>query len=431
MTDRRPLDLDHELSRRKFLTGLGLAGTVVAGSYVIDTWARPITAGAASNPPKQSAKHRRTVVFVELTGGNDGIGTVIPYTDPNYRRLRPTLAIDNPLDLDGSVGLHPSLVKLADRYRAGQVAIVEGIGYPNNDLSHFTSLANWWSATPGHASDTGWLGRYLDQTVGFSDPLAGVVIGPGPSPALVGARSFATSITDASGLQPAAPAWITNPDTLPETWAKFAPRRADRSTLLGQVQAAVGLTTDARTELTRILSAAPASADDDTATAAAYTNGTPVASLDLAAQLVAAKEPPKIIYVTNIGDYDTHQGQTARQQALHADLDRGLERFFTSVDAAGVADNVIVATVSEFGRRAQENGSGTDHGAASVHLMIGSKVKGGRYGQPTTLGTLDSRGNLPMAVDFRQMYATALEGWLDVDAQPILGPGFEPQAVFT
>ena len=321
MTDRHAFDLDHELSRRKFLAGLGLAGTVVAGSYAIDTWARPIAAGAASNPPKQSGKKRHTVVFVELAGGNDGIGTVIPYTDPNYRQLRPTLAIDNPLDLDGSVGLHPSLAKLADRYRAGQVAIVEGIGYPNNDLSHFASLANWWSGTPGQANATGWLGRYLDQTVGFSDPLAGVVIGPGPSPALVGERSFATSISDASGLQPDAPAWITNPDTLPETWAKFAPRRADRSTLLGQVQAAVGLTSDARAELARILSAAPATGDDDTSTAAAYTNGTPVASLDLAAQLVAAKEPPKVIYVTNIGDYDTHQGQAARQQALHADLD--------------------------------------------------------------------------------------------------------------
>ena len=430
VTDRRAFDLEHELSRRKFLAGLGFAGTVVAGGYALDTWGRPIAAGAASTTPKLSGKKGHTVVFIELAGGNDGIGTVIPFADANYRRLRPTLAIDNPLDLDGAVGLHPSLAKLAARFRAGQVAIVEGIGYPKNDLSHFASLANWWSGTPGQANSTGWLGRYLDQTVGFSDPLAGVVIGPGPSPALVGARSFATSITDASGLQPAAPAWITNPDTLPETWAKFAPRRADRSTLLGQVQAAVGLTSDARTDLARILSATPTTSDDDISTAAAYTNGTPVASLDLAAQLVAAKEPPKVIYVTNIGDYDTHQGQAARQQALHADLDRGLERFFTSVNAAGVADNVIVVTVSEFGRRAQENGSGTDHGAAGVHFIIGSKVKGGRYGQPTTLGTLDSRGNLPMAVDFRQVYATALEGWLGVDAEPILGPGFEPQPVF-
>ena len=252
------------------------------------------------------------------------------------------------------------------------------------------------------------------------------MIGPGPSPALVGERSFATSISDASGLQPDAPAWITNPDTLPETWAKFAPRRADRSTLLGQMQAAVGLTSDARTDLAGILSAAPRPVTDDTSTAAAYTNGTPVASLELAAQLVAAQEPPKVIYVTSIGDYDTHQGQTARQQALHADLDTALERFFTSVTNAGVADNVIIVTLSEFGRRAQENGSGTDHGAAGTHFIIGSKVKGGRYGKPTTLDTLDPRGNLPMTVDFRQIYATALESWLGVDAQPILGPGFTP-----
>jgi uncharacterized protein (DUF1501 family) len=430
VTDRRALDLERELSRRRFLAGIGLAGTVVAGSYAIDTWARPLAVGAADTAPKLAGKRGHTVVFVELAGGNDGIGTVIPYTDPSYRRLRPTLAIDDPLDLDGAVGLHPSLTRLADRYRAGQVAIVEGIGYPNHDLSHFASLANWWSGTPGHASSTGWLGRYLDRTVGFSDPLAGVVIGPGPSPALVGARSFATSISDATGLQPAAPAWITNPRTLAETWAKLSPRRADRSTLLGQVEAAVGLTSDARAELARTLSAAPEGGGDDSSVTAAYGDGTAVASLDLAARLVAAKEPPKVVYVTNLGDYDTHQGQAARQQALLEDLDLGLERFFAAVGAAGVADKVIVVTLSEFGRRAQENGSGTDHGAASAHFIIGSKVKGGRYGQPTALDTLDARGNLPMGVDFRQVYATALEGWLGVDAEPILGPGFEPQAVF-
>ena len=414
--------MERELSRRKFLTGLGIAGTVVAGGYVLDTWGRPLAAGAASSAPKHTGAKGRTVVFVELAGGNDGIGTVIPYADPSYRRLRPTLAIDDPIDLDGRVGLHPSLARLADRYRAGHVAIVEGIGYPNNDLSHFASLANWWSGTPGHASPTGWLGRYLDQTVGFSDPLAGVVIGPGPSPALLGERSFATSISDATGLQPDAPAWVTDPGTLATTWAKFAPHRADRSTLRGQVQDAVGLTSDARAELARTLSAAPETGAGD--------DGTPVASFDLAARLVATKEPPKVVYVTDLGDYDTHQGQAARQQTLLGDLDAGIERFFTSVEAAGVADKVIVVTLSEFGRRAQENGSGTDHGAASAHFIMGSKVKGGRYGQPTALGTLDARGNLPMAVDFRELYATALSGWLGVDAEPILGSGFRPQAVF-
>ena len=429
MSTHRAFDLEHEFSRRKFLAGIGLAGTVVAGGYALDTWARPLPAGAKTKPVG-GGKHGHTVVFVELAGGNDGIGTVIPYSDANYRRLRPTLAIDNPIDLDGTVGLHPSLPQLAERYRAGQVAIVEGIGYPDNDLSHFASLANWWSGTPGHPSTTGWLGRYLDRTVGFDDPLAGVVIGPGPSPALLGERSFATSITDATGLQPRAPGWINNAATLPDAWAKLAPRRADRSTLVGQVQAAVGLTDDARAELAHTLSAAPAVDGDDTSAAAAYGDGSAASSLDLAARLVAAKEPPKVVYVTNLGDYDTHQGQAARHQALLEDLDAGLARFFASVEAAGVADKVIVVTLSEFGRRAQENGSGTDHGAASAHFVMGSRVVGGRYGEPTALAKLDGRGNLPMAVDFRQVYATALEGWLGVDAQPILGARFEPQAVF-
>jgi len=174
----RTFDLEHELSRRKFLAGLGLAGTVVAGSYAVDTWGRPLAAGAAASAPKLGGKKGRTVVFVELAGGNDGIGTVIPYTDPNYRRLRPTLAIDTPLDLDGSVGLHPGLAKLADRYRAGRVAIVEGIGYPNNDLSHFASLANWWSGTPGHASSTGWLVRPALGLIRLGEELPGAR-GPG------------------------------------------------------------------------------------------------------------------------------------------------------------------------------------------------------------------------------------------------------------
>ena len=414
-------------SRRRFLAGAGVvAGAVVAGRS-LDVWGHPMVAGAAPQARLTGVKGR-TVVFVELAGGNDGIGTVVPHADPGYRRLRPTLAVD-PIDLDGSVGLHPSLARLAERFRAGHVAIVEGVGYPNNDLSHFASLANWWTAQPGTPGTTGWLGRYLDATVGYDDPLAGVVIGPGPSPALLGERSFATSISDASGLDPRLPPWITRPDTLVDAWAGFASERADRSSVVGQVRESVGLTVAARRDLERALTA---SAEEPTTPAAssAYADGTAVESFDLAARLVTAKKPPKVIYVTNLGDYDTHQGQATRQADLLRDLDGGLDRFFTMVEAAGVTDKVMVMTLSEFGRRAQENGSGTDHGNAGAHFIVGSRVKGGRYGQPTALATLDARGNLPFAVDFRSMYATALEGWLGVEAEPILGKGFAPQRIF-
>ena len=427
---------DVACSRRRFLAGAGVvAGAVIAGRS-LDVWGRPVPAGAASTGARLAGATGRTVVFVELAGGNDALATVIPYTDPAYRRLRPTLAVDAPIDLDGSVGLHPDLVMLAERFRAGQVAVVEGIGYPDNDLSHFASLAGWWTAQPGANGTTGWLGRYLDRTVGYDDPLAGVVVGPGPSPALLGARSFATSISDATGLTPRVPAWLSGSEELLDAWARMGDARAGRRALVDQARRAVALTDDARAELARTLGTGPgagADADADASTPDARTYGggsTVVESFDVAARLVTAPHPPKVVYLTDLGDYDTHQGQALRHAALMADLDAGLDRFFRRVEAAGAADTVIVMTLSEFGRRAQENGSGTDHGNAGTHFVVGTKVQGGRYGAPTSLANLDARGNLRVGVDVRQLYATALGGWLGVDPEPILGPGFAPQDIF-
>src|SRR5262249_2126170 len=147
------------------------------------------------------------------------LSTVVPYADPAYPKLRPTLGITDPITLDASIGLHPKLVTIADRFRRGQVAIVEGVGYPNPDLSHFASLATWWTGAPG-ASGPGWLGRYLDGTVGFGDPLAAVGIGPVPSPALAGDASFATTIADTSGLQPALGPVDGTADDLFTAWGK-------------------------------------------------------------------------------------------------------------------------------------------------------------------------------------------------------------------
>ena len=421
----RPFD-EVAYSRRRFLAGAGVAAGAVVAGRALQVWGRPLAAAAATGGDNRVAKGR-TVVFVELAGGNDAIDTVIPYADPEYRRLRPTLAVDAPIDLDGSVGLHPGLVKLGERYRAGQVAIVEGVGIPDNDLSHFASLASWWTARPGTPGPTGWLGRYLDEAVGFDDPLAGVVVGPGPSPALVGARSFATTISDTTGLTPRAPAWLAADDRLLDAWADMGRERASRRDLEGRVRQAVALTDTARADLDRVLGTGP-SIDDATLDARAYGGGSAADAFDVAARLVAATPRPKVVYLTNLGDYDTHQGAAQRRPALMADLDAGLDAFWTSVESAGVGDEVIVVTLSEFGRRAQENGSGTDHGNAGTHFVIGPRVAGGRYGAPTSLASLDPRGNLPFAVDFRQVYATAL-GWLDTDPEPIVGTGFAPQPI--
>ena len=422
------------MSRRRFLNGLGVAGTAaVAAGYGLTVWrdgGSTSSTTAATTPtsvPRLGGGHAdRTLVVVELAGGNDGLDTVVPTVDPAYRTLRPTLGVTDAVALDDSIGLHPKLSKLAARYRAGQVAVVEGVGYGEPNLSHFASLGYWWSGTPGTTGNTGWLGRYLDATVGFADPLAAVSVGPVPSPALLGAHSFATSIADTTGLQPRLPAWVDTPDDLVAAWSRFAPATPDPTTVLGEIERAIQLTARARRELTGTLH--PSSG----ATNGQYVREqTARAALALAAQLVVADHAPRVIYVNGVGDYDTHQGEAQRHPALMEDLDAAIDGFFSVLDAAGASDRALIMTVSEFGRRPAENGSGTDHGTAAPHFLIGTKVKGGRYGAPPSLTQLDEHGNLVYTTDFRVLYATAMQAWLGVEAESIVGRGFEPLPVIT
>lgn len=425
------------ITRRRFLTGFGVAGTAaVAAGYGLSVW-RDGGSSSTSAPttrsrtiPRLEGRDDRTLVVVELAGGNDGLNTVVPMSDPAYHALRPTLGVTDAIAIgDGSIGLHPKLAKLAARFQAGQVAIVEGVGYDDPNLSHFASLAYWWSGTPGSSSDTGWLGRYLDATVGTDDPLAAVGIGPVPSPALLGTRSFATTIADATGLQPAVPSWVDSPDDLVAAWSRFAPASPDPTSVLGEVQRAVTYTVEARDELA---SALGSTTRDNQAESGAYLDEASAQSaLVLAAQLVTSDRAPRVIYVNGLGDYDTHQGEAERHPALMADLDAGLDAFFAALEAAGASDRAIVMTVSEFGRRPGENGSGTDHGTAAPHFVVGASVKGGRYGAPPSLTQLDDHGNPVHTTDFRRVYATAVQDWLGVDAEAVLGAGVEPLPLLT
>jgi uncharacterized protein (DUF1501 family) len=409
-----------------------VAGTAaVAAGYGLSVWrdggsdtgsARaPTTTGV----PHLAGRDDRTLVVVELAGGNDGLNTVVPVADPAYRALRPTLGVTNAIALDDSIGLHPDLARLAARYHDGHVAIVEGVGYPDPDLSHFASLAYWWSGTPGQSGSQGWLGRYLDATVGFEDPLAAVGVGPVPSPALLGSRSFATTIADQSGLQPRVPAWVDSPDDLVAAWSRFAPAEPDPRTVMGGIQRAITETAKARRDLAARLEPAAGASSSEADAAYGQEQGAK-AALALAAQLVLADHPPRVIYVNGLGDYDTHQGEVQRHPALMRDLDAGIDAFFTALETGSVADRAVVMTVSEFGRRPAENGSGTDHGTAAPHFIVGASVKGGRYGAPPSLTQLDDHGNLVATTDFRALYATALQGWLGVEAEPILGKGYDP-----
>jgi uncharacterized protein (DUF1501 family) len=415
-----------DVSRRDFLRRVGLGTVAVTSSgYLLSTWEWAGPAGAAVPRPGDvsSAHPGRTLVVVELAGGNDGLNTVVPHADPAYHALRPTLGVAQPIDLDGQIGLHPNLAKLAARYKAGQVAIVEGVGYTPPNLSHFQSLAVWWNAERSGATG-GWLGSYLDATVGYDDPLAAVAVGSQPAPALVGQRSFATTIADASGLQPRLPVWAGAPDSVVHAWGRFAPARVDSRQLVGQVERAVGLTVKARTQLDQVLHPASTTVPTAPPTQRALYGGTVSDSLHVAAQLIQSPLAPRVIYITGVGDFDFHQGEAQRHPALMSELDTGLDGFFSALGDA--ADRALVMTTSEFGRRPAENGSGTDHGTANSHFLIGPKVKGGRYGSPPSLTQLDATNNMVPTTDFRTLYATGLT-WLGVqDTETILGGRFDP-----
>ncbi len=413
------------VSRRLFLAGLGATATVAACSgQGVSVFQR---SGAAEpgrpTPPVGSVPDvDRTLVVLEFGGGNDSLSTVVPASGV-YRDLRPTTAVEDPIELDAEIGLHPELVNVADLYRRGSVAIVEGLGIAAPDLSHFVSMRRWWDGTEA-PDQTGWLGRYLDAAVGYEQVLAGVSIGPGPSPALLGNSSFVVGISDATGLASGFPSWVDDSRDFAGAWSGFAPaeipvaeldpiRRAIAATAQAQIQLLAGLD-----PLTRVMERI----EVDTYSLEGQ--------LALAGALTASDVRPKVVYVHGNVDFDTHENQLSSHADLMGQFDRGLGHFFEIVDKAGLSDQVLVMTASEFGRRPRDNDGGTDHGTAASHFVIGSQVAGGRFGESPSLTRLDEEDNLRHTVDFRSLYASVLDGWFEAGSADLLGSDYERLPLF-
>ncbi len=411
------------VTRRAFLAGLGATVALAACGGSNITVLSPKERAAGLPVGSLGTTTDRVLVVVELGGGNDGLSMIVPHGSDRYHDLRRSTRIEEPIDLDGEIGLHPNLSALAGLYSAGEVAIVEGVGMPNPDLSHFTSMDRWWTGTTGSVSRAGWLGRYLDGTVGFEDPLAGIVIGPGPTPAMLGDNSFTVAISDASGLTPDVPAWIDDVDELMEMWKGFVPETPSAIDL-SPVERAIQASVEARDSLE--LALGPQGRPERRPRGIDLVN-----QLELAAQLIASEVSPSVIYVHGFGDFDTHLEQSRRHGDLMAALDAALSSFFATLEASGQREQVTVLTTSEFGRRARDNGGGTDHGTANAQLVIGGGVAGGRYGEPPSLSRLDANSNLVHTVDFRSLYASVLDGWLGADHTAVLDSDFETLGLFT
>ncbi len=411
------------VTRRQFVTGLGSAILLVACSGRTVSLLQPDPTSTLVDPaaalPIGSAGPAtdRVLVVIEMGGGNDALNMVVPHGLDSYYDLRQNIRVENPIELDTQIGLHPNLEFLASEYQAGRVAIVEGVGVPDPDLSHFVSMASWWTAKPDSSDGTGWLGRYLDGTVGYTAPLAGIAIGPGPSRALLGNASYAVAIRDETGLNPEVPGWVDSREELMGLWAGFAPGGAAE----GQdpVRQAIGTAVDAREALAQALEG----------TSQRRTRRPTLENeLLLAAKLINSEVSPTVIYVHGFGDFDTHLDQRARHDDLMAQLDAGLARFWAELGES--ASRVAVLTASEFGRRPRDNGSGTDHGTAASHMVMGPLVAGRRHGDTPSLTALDATGNMINTVDYRSVYATVLDSWLQADADTVLGTSYERLGLF-
>jgi uncharacterized protein (DUF1501 family) len=375
-------------------------------------------AKAAVQAPAVGSAAGRSLVVVNLQGGNDGLNTVVPYGDPTYYSLRPTINIpqDQVVKLDSVLGLNPQLAALKPLYDQQRIAILQGVHYPNPNLSHFRSTEIWQTAAPDKYVDTGWAGRYLDAE-GKGQPsnlFAGVAVGPVLPKMMIAERTDVPTISDLRGFK--------------FNGTRDEQAQADKilggdgykypfqSPYLQLVQDVESHAHAASAELPHLVSGYKPSVD--------YPKTPFGAGLNLIAGVVNANVGTKVYYIS-LGSFDTHVGQRGQQDRLLEQLASGLAAFYQDLAAHQADDKVLTMTFSEFGRRVGENANrGTDHGTAAPMFLVGGNTKGGIYGDHPSLTDLDF-GNLKWHTDFRSVYATVLERWLGIGSSPILGSQFD------
>jgi uncharacterized protein (DUF1501 family) len=414
------------ITRRQFVVAGGAAGVAVAGSLAVaqHPWTR--LAGQTAKPATDAGKG--IVVLVTLYGGNDGLNTVIPYTDGHYLGGRPTLGYqpNDVLPLSAGLGLHPNLKGLKSLWDAKQLAIVRGVGYPQPVRSHFRSMDIWQSGSPDTPVETGWLGRWLDAT--GTDPMRALSVGSTLPRALSGDKQAGTAVASGGVKLPGGPGLAT-------AFAALDSPGSDRTGLAARVAGSGADLLKVQHTLADLLSGASPSPTGDShletapptttapAKGAGY-RGPLAAQLDLVARLIKAGSPTKV-YQVSMGGFDNHAQEKDVHARLMGELDAGISGFLGALKGNSHACGVVLMTFSEFGRRVAQNASGgTDHGTAAPLFVAGPAVKGGRfYGDQPSLTDLD-QGDLRFTTDFRSVYATALAKVLGVDPSVALGRSF-------
>jgi uncharacterized protein (DUF1501 family) len=402
-------------NRRRFLQSSLTAGGLVSWSLAAP---RFLTRTAAAAPDAGKPGARDTILVVlELTGGNDGLNTVIPFKDPEYAKLRPTLkqSVSEIKKLTDDIGLHPQLDGMAGLFQDHALCVVQGVGYPNPDQSHFRSMDIWQSGSTASTPTEGWVGRALKSIPGT--PSFHIKGSNDRSPlALDGAPARVPSIATLEDFQ------------LQMAAASGADKREQRSVIEGVVRGGNGpglLDFVQRTAANTYASSRRLQEIGKNYEPKAPYPLTPLGNrLKLAAQLIDGGLGARVFYVSH-DNFDTHSTQAPAHAALLGQLSSAVTAFFKDLAARGQRDRVLLMTFSEFGRRAKENGSkGTDHGSAAPMFLVGGKVKAGVVGKHPSLTELEI-GNLKHHTDFRQVYAAVLDKWLGVSSHDVLGASFQ------
>lgn len=377
------------MDRRTFIKSTALAAVGVA------FWPQRLVRALAE---EAAVRWDRTLLLVELKGGNDGLNTVVPYTDKHYHAVRPRLAVprDGVLQLSDALGLHPAMKPLLPLWEKNEVAVVLGVGYPNPNRSHFRSIEIWDTAADSDAFlSEGWIAQaFAESSPPAEFPADGLVVGRTEAGPLAGTRRTVSLAAPENFLQTA--------KRLSET------RAATRNPALAHLIDVQEDVLAAAAAMEERLKKAPV-------LKTAFPHNRLGRDLETAARLLASGLPVPVVKVSHPG-YDTHQNQKGTHERLLGELAAGLAAFRDACGEAGIWDRILVMTYAEFGRRVAENGSGgTDHGTAAPHFLLGGKVKGGLYGRQPSLTDL-AGGDLKFAVDYRSLYATAARSWWNLPA---------------
>ena len=364
--------------------------------------------------------HSRSLVFLQLTGGNDALNTVVPINDEHYYNFRPAVQFqpEELLELDGNIGLNPNMTAIKRLWDEGKVAVINGIGYPNPNRSHFRSMDIWHTAEPTKVATEGWLGQLTrDLDPQGENVLTAVNFGRGLPRALSAQGVPVASVGDLAtyGLYPDIRDEAIRNQTLDMFSQMYGGSGKDavkefiQQTGRGVMQGADTLGTAPRNYSSSIEYA-----------------GTSIAqSLRDAAQVMFGDIGTRIFYTIQ-GSYDTHAGEVPMHAKLIGEMSNAVGDFWDDVEEHGYENDTAIVIFSEFGRRIKDNGSGTDHGSGGVAFVIGGGVKGGLYGDFPSLAPEDQlEGDMHFNNDFRGAYTTLLEDWMDVDAKPIVNGTFE------